>query len=157
MSTLTLIPSTDVRLTMNRARVFAFALLPVMLLIAACGSEPDQPPRSLPAKSFTLQTHSERVFQAYRKTGEVKKVAAVSLSTKNFAVQVDCVGSHGKIDIKVGTTGSVGTCSTKSGLGKARILWILHEKFPKRVTVVVTTDPRNTWSVAVDAGTHASN
>jgi hypothetical protein len=134
----------------------AAALLPIAML-AACGGGSDQPPRATAVKSFTLQSKSERVFEAYRQTGQVTKVATVSLPTTKFVVQVDCVGSHGKINVKFGTTGSVGSCSTKAGLGTSHILWVMHDKLPKHVTVVVTTDPRNTWSVAVDAGTHGAS
>jgi flagellar biosynthesis GTPase FlhF len=139
---------------MNRARAIAAALLSIALL-GACGGDPELPSRALPVKSFSLQAHSQRLFETYRQqTGEVKKVTTVTLHTTKFVVQVDCVGSHGKINILVGTTGSVGKCSTKARLGEAHILWNMDAKLPKHVTVVVTTDPRNTWSVAVDAGTH---
>ncbi|MCW2751688.1 MAG: hypothetical protein JWR83_2798 [Aeromicrobium sp.] len=141
---------------MNRAHAIAAALLP-LALIAACGGASDPPPRVLPVKTFALQAHSERVFEAFRQTGKVTKVATVTLHTTKFVVNVDCVGSHGKINIKFGTTGSVGTCSTRAGLGTAHILWDMDDKLPKHVTVVVTTDPRNDWSVTVDAGTHAAN
>lgn len=139
---------------MKRTRAIVAAVLPITML-AGCGGDPEPPPRALPVKSFALQAHSQRLFETYRqRTGEVKKVTTVKLHTTRFVVQVDCVGSHGKINILVGTTGSVGRCSTKARLGEAHILWNMDAKLPKHVTVVVTTDPRNTWSVAVDAGTH---
>jgi hypothetical protein len=139
---------------MKRTHAIAAALLPIAM-ISACGAGSDQPPRTEPVKSFALQADSERIFEAVRQTGTVRKVATVSLSTAKFVVQVDCVGSKGKISVSVGTTVSVGTCSTKAGLG-SHTLWSLEDKLPKHLTVVVTTDPGNRWSVAVDAGTHGS-
>jgi hypothetical protein len=121
--------------------------------LVACGGEKPKP-RTEPAATIAHYGHgAQRVFEDYRQSGDVKKVVTVNAGTKVGFIRMDCVGIHGDLSVTITSLGgtSVG-CSTKKGKGKGRVILSGDENLPANLTITVTSDSRNTWSVAIDTG-----
>jgi hypothetical protein len=83
----------------------------------------------------------------------VTKVVPVKAGSKQGFIRVDCVGTHGDLKVTITSLGGTDTkCGTKNRKGTGRVFLVGQDDLPAKLTIKVTSDSRNTWSVAVDTG-----
>jgi hypothetical protein len=135
------------------------AVLASVCLAACSDGRPTDKPRTVTATSFETLPMGERVFEAYGQMGDAMKTVTLPTGTRAVGIQLDCLGTHGTLHVTVpGGGGASIACSTTRGDGKGTIgLEDESQDFPASGEITVTTDARNTWSVAVTAGHEVFN
>lgn len=123
--------------------------------LAACtGSSAEAPPRTTARTSFETPPNGERVFAAYRHTGDVSQKVTLPKGTRQVLFSLDCAGTQGHLKVELTSAGGAGVDCTPRKVGRgAHVMQSGDGSLLAREQTITITGPNDQeWSVTVDAG-----
>lgn len=130
----------------------ALAMGSVVVGLASCGSDAP-PPRTEARAGFDMRPHSERVFAAYRQTGDRTVEVTFPAGSRGVDVRLDCAGARGRVDVSMSDAGGASAQCRPTSAGRPGFVSLQGDGSLLRrdQTVTITGPGDQQWSVAIDA------
>lgn len=131
------------------------ALVTGVILASLVGCSGDEEPARTTARtSLEINPYAERVFEAYRQTGDLTREVKLPEGSRAVGVVLDCAGSRGRLKVDFSTAGGAEmACTPKASGSPGRVALSGDGSLLKRDQTITITGPNDQqWSVAIDAG-----